>query len=75
MEGSQAKLVRLKAEMAATLDEIATNETAFHNIVLGIKNESIAQFGENSDEVQAIGLKKKNERKRPTRRTPKGPTS
>ena len=74
MEGSQAKIVRLKADLAAALDEAATNETAFHNIILGVKNETLVQYGENSDEVQAIGLKKKNERKRPVRRTPKTPT-
>ena len=74
MEATQEKLVRLKAEMAATLDEAATRETTFHNIILGSKNESVAQYGENSDEVQALGLKKKNERKRPTRRKATPPT-
>jgi hypothetical protein len=40
----------------------------FHDAILGAKAQVIAQYGSNSHAVQAIGLKRKSERKRPTRR-------
>ena len=39
-------------------------EWALHNKMLGAKNQVVAIFGEDSDEVQAVGLKKKSEWKR-----------
>lgn len=43
-------------------------EWAFHNLVLGAKGQVKAQYGEDSDEMKTIGLKKKSEYKRPARR-------
>jgi len=34
--------------------------------VLSAKDQVIAQYGRDSNEAQAVGLKKKSERKRPT---------
>jgi hypothetical protein len=45
-------------------------EWEFHNLMLGAKDQVIAQFGRDSNEVQAIGLKKSSERKAPQRRQP-----
>ena len=39
-------------------------EWALHNKILGAKKHIISLFGENSDEVQVVGLKKKSEWKR-----------
>jgi hypothetical protein len=36
--------------------------------MLGVKAQVIAQYGHDSDEVQSLGLKKKSEHKRPTRK-------
>ena len=33
--------------------------------MLGVKEQVIAQYGKNSDQVQALGLKKKSEYKAP----------
>ena len=41
-------------------------EWAFHNSILGTKAQVIAQYDVNSDEVQAMGLKKKREYNRPS---------
>jgi len=41
---------------------------ARHNAVQRAKQQVIAQYGADSNEVQAIGLKKKSDRKRPARR-------
>ena len=63
-----------KGEFDAARDGANASEWAFHNAVLGAKDAVVSQYGEDSDQVQAIGLKKKSERKRPTRRTPTPPT-
>jgi hypothetical protein len=41
----------------------------FHDAILGVKNQVKAQYGADSDEVAALGLKKKSERRPPTRAT------
>ncbi|MFZ5908636.1 MAG: hypothetical protein ACOYYU_01315 [Chloroflexota bacterium] len=38
------------------------------NMLLGVKEQVIAQYGKNSDQVQALGLKKKAEYKTPGRK-------
>lgn len=42
-------------------------EWDFHNAVLAMKEFVRGHYGSDSNEAQAIGLKKKSERKRPTR--------
>jgi hypothetical protein len=65
------------AELAAQValetarDAAAAAEWEFHNIMLGVKTQVMAQFGDSSDQVQALGLKKKSERKMPTARKAK----
>ncbi|HZH92383.1 MAG TPA: hypothetical protein VEX70_17435 [Pyrinomonadaceae bacterium] len=56
------------AALASARDTAAANEWEFHNRVLGVKDQVIAQFGRDSNEVQALGLKKTSERKAPVRR-------
>ncbi|HEY5232033.1 MAG TPA: hypothetical protein VIK35_00670 [Verrucomicrobiae bacterium] len=38
----------------------------FHNALLGAKQQVLAQFGDDSDEAQALGLTKKSERAKPS---------
>lgn len=47
-------------------DDAKAAEWAFHNFMLGIKNQVAAQFGNDSNEYQSLGLKKKSEIKKPT---------
>lgn len=52
------------AEALATARERAVAmEWAFHELVLGTKRQVIAQYGDDSDEIAALGLKKKSERR------------
>jgi hypothetical protein len=55
---------------AADAKRAAANaaEWEFHNAILGAKTQVTAQFGDDSDELAALGLKKKSEYKSPTRR-------
>lgn len=54
--------------LAAARDASLAAAHALHEAVLGAKAQVIAQYGSDSASVQAVGLKKKSERKRPTRR-------
>ena len=44
-------------------------EWNFHNAILGVKDQVIAQYGADSNAVASLGLKRKSERKRPARRS------
>ena len=51
----------------AASDAARLAEWEFHNAVLAMKEVVRGQFGSDSNEAQAVGLKKKSERKRPVR--------
>ncbi len=51
----------------AAVDATREAEWEFHNAVLAMKEVVRGQFGADSNEVRAVGLKKKSDRKRPTR--------
>lgn len=61
-----------EAALAAARDNSVAAEWEFHNLILGAKDQVIAQFGRNSNEVQALKLKKASERKAPQRKKPGG---
>ena len=54
---------------AAARGRAIAKEWEFHNLMLGVKEQVIAQFGKDSDEVQALGLKRKSDYKPPRRRS------
>lgn len=62
----QAETEKLALYRAAT-DAARLAEWNFHNAVLAMKEAVRGQYGSDSDEAQAIGLKKKSDRKRPIR--------
>ena len=47
---------------------------AFHNDIIGGKQQVIGKFGDDSDEAQAVGLTKKSERAKPKRKKTEGNT-
>lgn len=51
-------------------DATVAAEWAFHNIILGSKDQVKAQYGDDSDEYAGLGLKKKSEYHTPTAATP-----
>ena len=51
----------------AASDATRLAEWEFHNTILAMKDVVRGQFGSDSDEAQSVGLKKKSDRKRPTR--------
>ncbi|MCA1566782.1 MAG: hypothetical protein LC803_14285 [Acidobacteria bacterium] len=70
MTGAREAEAQAAATLASARDTAAAKEWEYHNRILGVKDQVIAQFGRDSNEVQAVGLKKASERKAPTRRKP-----
>lgn len=60
--------VQKQGEADDARDNTVAAEWAFHNLILGGKDQVKAQYGVNSNQVQAIGLTKKSERESPQRK-------
>jgi hypothetical protein len=60
---SQSDEVQKAAAAAGARDTATAKEWQYHNAILGAKDQLMAQFGRDSNEVQAVGLKKKSEYK------------
>jgi hypothetical protein len=67
MRAKEARLRAAKALAAARSAEIAAGRK-FHGSVRVAKSVVVAQYGDDSPEVQAVGLTKRSDRKRPVRR-------
>lgn len=61
MNTKQTTEVQKKAEADGASDDAALAERDFHNMILGAKTQVKAQYGEDSNEYQSMGLKKKSE--------------
>lgn len=64
-----------QADLDTARDDAAAAEWNFHNALLGAKEQVRAQYGIDSNQVQALGLKKKSEYKSPGPKTPPPPKS
>ena len=74
MMSARTEEARAQAALDTARDNTVAREWAFHNLLLGAKDQVRAQFGRDSNEVQALNLKKTSERKAPQRRTTEGGT-
>lgn len=70
VQAKQAGEVQSKNAADAARDAAAAGEMELYKRSLRVKELIIGQFGSDSDEAAAVGLKKKSERKSPTRKTP-----
>jgi hypothetical protein len=75
MDDLHREAIQAEVAAAAKRDAATAGEWEFHNAMLGAKMQVRAQFGPDSDEVQALGLKKKSEYKTRTRRRQTTPPS
>lgn len=71
LNAAQQAEAQAAAAAAAARDDAVAREWEFHDLMLGVKDQIIAQFGKSSNEVQAVGLKKKSEYSRPKARAKK----
>jgi hypothetical protein len=75
MVSAQTAESQAEAALATARDAATAKEWAYHNKIVGMRDSVAAQFGRDSDQVQAIGRKRASERKTPGRRTPATPTA
>ena len=68
MQSAQQAEVNAANALAAARDSAVAAEWSFHNAMLGVKEQVVAQYGNDSDAVQSLGLTKKSERKSPVRK-------
>jgi hypothetical protein len=67
----QALEVKATEAMNVARDIANSAEWAFHYMMLGIKKQVAAKYGENSSQLESLGLKKKTYYKKPSGRKPK----
>lgn len=67
LQSARENMIRLQQELDAARDCTVAAEWEFHNLMLGAKGQVIAQYGDSSNEIQSMGLKKKSEYKPPVR--------
>ena len=68
METAQEKSAQDEATAKASRDDEIAAQWAFHDFIVGARTQVTAQFGDSSNEKQAMGLKKKSEYKSPTKK-------
>ncbi len=68
MVESQRQETEAEIQLKASRDRARLAEWEFHEAVLAMKQTVLGQFGPNSDEIQALGYKRKSLRKRNRRR-------
>jgi hypothetical protein len=59
--------LRAQNALDAARDATIAIQWEHHKLILGVKDQVIAQFGADSNDVASLGLKKKSERKAPAR--------
>ncbi len=64
---TQAAETQAAAAAATARDNANAKEWAFHEAIIAMKDQVVAQFGRDSDQAQTVGRKKESERKAPTR--------
>lgn len=61
LRSAEQHAVTTQAAASAAADALTVARRDFHGVVLGIKNEARALYGPSSDQVAALGLKKKSD--------------
>jgi hypothetical protein len=71
---AEAQQDEIRSRRAADVarDRAVEAERRFHEALVGAKIQVVAQYGQDSSAVEAIGFKKKSERRRPSRRAAAG---
>ena len=67
MDAADEKETQADAAAKAARDDATSAEWNFHNGIIAAKQQVVAQYGADSNDVQAVGLTKKSERAKPTR--------
>ena len=62
---SETALILAENALAAARSTLISDRNALHQIALGVKDEAMVLFGPDSDQIVALGMKKKSDRNRP----------
>jgi hypothetical protein len=65
MDTSRASETQAAATLAAARDDATAIEWEYHDAVVGMRDQVVAQFGRSSNQAQSVGRKKDTERKKP----------
>jgi len=68
MKAKQVKEVQDNAQAEASEDDAIGGEWFFHDYVRNMRIQVKAQYGEDSNEIQTVGRKKRSEYKSPTKK-------
>jgi hypothetical protein len=64
MQAQQTSEVQAKVKAESEKDDAIDLEWEFHEMIQGVDTQAIAQYGEDSNQIQALGLKKKSDYKK-----------
>lgn len=64
---SETAVILAENALAAARSALISDRNAVHKIAMGVKDEAVVLFGPDSDQIAALGMKKKSERSRPKR--------
>jgi hypothetical protein len=68
MRSSETEEVQSAATAEEKKDKAIVDQWTFHNNMLGAKVQTEAQFGDDSPQLQALGLKRKSDYKTPNKK-------
>jgi hypothetical protein len=71
MEATATAVLLAENALAAARTESLLARANVHGVAIGVKDEVTVIYGSDSDQVAAVGLKKKSDRNRPKRNLPK----
>ena len=71
MEATATAVLLAENALAAARTDSILARAGVHSVASGVKDEVTVIYGSDSDQIAAIGLKKKSERNRPKRNPPK----
>ena len=74
-ENKQKAAIAAKQAAETAMDDLVDAARLFHDAILGAKNQVVAQFGDDSNEIQTVGMKKRSDYKRPIRKNNKKTTA
>ena len=67
LDKSETAVILAENALAAARSALLNDRNAVHKIAMGVKDEAVVLFGPDSDQIAALGMKKKSERSRPKR--------
>lgn len=67
MRAADIAVIQIQNTLAQARETLIASEREFHEIMLGVKDEAKVLFGDDSDEIAALGIKRKSDRARPKR--------